>query len=200
MRRLDEWFLHRVERFCHRFQRWTGKTNFWLAKLACLPVASTMALYPLDYWFDILPEKAQSPFWTVFGSGAVVAFLVLMEALRRIEEPLALVSCTLPAWLRMVRFGHGSGHPVRGLMTTAAVLAVCISAFAHVLLVRGVVTLPASRHSCGPLEALMSLGLASLIGLMYALEVNPLPPGTNKLAELKRSLFTRLVPARVPVP
>lgn len=34
IRELDGWLIQQLEKVCHCFQRWTGKTNFWLAAQA----------------------------------------------------------------------------------------------------------------------------------------------------------------------
>jgi hypothetical protein len=36
---IDRWMIARLESLCHRFQRWTGKTNFWLLRLCSVGIA-----------------------------------------------------------------------------------------------------------------------------------------------------------------
>ena len=43
MRRLDTWLIDKHEQFAHWFQRWTGLTNFWLAKVAWVMFAFSMS-------------------------------------------------------------------------------------------------------------------------------------------------------------
>jgi len=44
MSSLDERLLRWTEAFCHRFQLWTGKTNFWLARVAHLLAVLLLAM------------------------------------------------------------------------------------------------------------------------------------------------------------
>jgi hypothetical protein len=154
---------------------------------------SGLALDPLDCWFDILPWRVTSTLGVVWDSACIVILLAIMEALRRIEDPSAVSGGTLPAWLSLVRLGRSV--PMRGLITLCYS---CILLFG--VLVHTVIPAKLSKtHTGGLWEMLMVLGAVGLLFLLYAIEVNPLPPGTNRLSEWVKSLTTRLVPAPVPV-
>lgn len=42
--RIDGWILGKIERGCHSFQKWTGRTNFWLCGKASLLVGYTILI------------------------------------------------------------------------------------------------------------------------------------------------------------
>ena len=104
LRQLDAWFIQRLEARCHRFQRWTGKTNFWLgaqaARMIVLILFGELLLgafgktHGYALWGDLKPNTGL----------AALNFLVLLgygiegfwdwrereaEAYRRVERGLA---------------------------------------------------------------------------------------------------------------
>ncbi|KKU50900.1 MAG: hypothetical protein A3H69_01135 [Candidatus Sungbacteria bacterium RIFCSPLOWO2_02_FULL_47_9] len=57
MKILDEKILALVTRMCHKFQRLTGRTNFFLAKLALLFVWMSIAVSTANFWLPLLHRK-----------------------------------------------------------------------------------------------------------------------------------------------
>jgi hypothetical protein len=53
----DAAILKHVTRFCHWFQRWTGKTNFFLAKFPLGLCFAGCAIEILNYYRPVLTEK-----------------------------------------------------------------------------------------------------------------------------------------------
>ncbi len=54
LKRLDEGILKLFTKFSHWFQRLTGKTNFFLARLCLFPFSIAVASSILNYWFPLL--------------------------------------------------------------------------------------------------------------------------------------------------
>lgn len=48
--RMDGWILDKVEHGCHSFQKWTGRTNFWLYGKASLLVGYSILIGMMAYF------------------------------------------------------------------------------------------------------------------------------------------------------
>ena len=57
MEKLDKKILALVTRICHKFQRITGRTNFFLAKLALFLVWMSIAVSTANFWLPLLHRK-----------------------------------------------------------------------------------------------------------------------------------------------
>lgn len=60
MRALDTWLLALCTKFAHAFQRLTGKTNFFLAKIGIMIATLHMVIAMIDFWYPILLQEKTS--------------------------------------------------------------------------------------------------------------------------------------------
>lgn len=65
---LDNWLLYKIEKFCHWFQRCTGKTNYFWAQIAMLFLAGIIISWIIDDW--------SGGWWTEYPFLALFGFLL----------------------------------------------------------------------------------------------------------------------------
>lgn len=81
--RFDHWIIAQAERFCHSVQRWTGKTNFFLAGLTSLLLA-TLIVTPLFNKAFGQSLDSFDEFFLSFASRWTVPYLLLVFIYLRI--------------------------------------------------------------------------------------------------------------------
>jgi hypothetical protein len=166
LNKIDAFFLDRYQKFAHRFQRLTGKTNFWIAAKLRLLIATRFALeiiltvYHIDprwlHHFDIQPFRSGWELWFYFCSGAFILRHGLFcwrtqeaEAFRRLERGLGND-------LRV--------NPITRFLRFAFLL--CIPLWVADLFF-----------------GVMSISLPLFLSIMYLEACDPLPPCRGKIRE-----------------
>ncbi len=168
----DQWLIGKFETFAHWFQRWTGKTNYFLARIT---FANAIALVGFFAWMRggfFLP--------IVFG----FCGLLWMHLLSRDEEM---------AYRRMEK---GVANPEKYEWCGVRMVAVGVALFLFFLFLYAFLLLR------GQFSQPESIGIFSGYGglLFYPISLyfsacDPLPPGTSKIRAWFESLF--LKPAAV---
>ena|ERR1700733_13506346 len=162
--RLDRFILEQVfERFAHWFQRLTGKTNFWLAKLSrYVLVLSTVVDIVLRSMRDNVLDVAILVFFSVVFIPRFGMIIREMESrpLRGVRNDAAIS----PIWM------------------CARMLAVLFLASSQIILVADMVYgVPFSRH-VGEYW-LRQIEFLSYDCLFYFIACTPLPPGNSALKQ-----------------
>lgn len=187
LRRLDEAILDRVERFSHWFQRLTGLTNFWLARIAIIPFVLLPACFIVNVAYAhpevplMLIAAPNLPFLLVgFWGQAMLRAVVLQLEHHYLSAPTVAHANTLKM---------RENWPIRVACGVAAIT----------LLSTEVGSMPILPTA--PFEWLGWLGIPLH---MYLAACIPLPPGTSKIGELKNRLAAwwqgESVPGAVPNP
>ena len=172
---LDEWILHKCTQFSHQFQRLTGKTNFFIAKVFLSVVGCSAMVVVVNYWVPLLEHKS-----TLF-SCVLNVVIVLVEASRvkkcQENEDRLYDGLTLNKLV-------GGGFYWRLIWVW--------------LLIPDSITI--LFYSKSIFDILSNLFGPAMCGAVYFLAVTPLPPGTSKLGQMIERLragFRKQVPVPV---
>lgn len=180
-KRLDDFLLHKAERFAHWFQRMTGRTNFWLAKLCfvayCLGGGVSMLLVPVPR--AIAGPNADAMNWfgpVMMGTVLLVGTWRLFPYIARVEEHYLS--------------GNHTAHAFTLLMSQLWPLRLLT------MVMRLPATFTLAYSLLDPSHAVALGGGAGLVlfswtGVCcyYFASVVPLPPGKSKVREFLESLL-----------
>ena len=164
---LDKGIIRVFTRFCNWFQRLTGKSNFFLAKIVILLASVSCLIDGVNYFFHILPYEASGFLFVVnaslVGSGLYRAYFCdrAEEKLFR-GEGIRFAQLHTPQWFRLVLF---------------FVAIFSIPSFSVVVTAQNPV--PVFLSNAWPTEMFL---------FFYLTEVVPLPPGTSKVKQWIDSL------------
>lgn len=169
--RLDAQVLLWCTKFAHWFQRLTGRTSFFIAKIGIGMSIWAMFVSIMNYWVPLLAHK------TTWGTVAVRSFLLLgflLDSIRcnKAEERLLNGYVALPHWVKLQRSIIGPMWRLLGLFVTVLVIGVVFGIELR--------KLPWSIMRWEIIEAGFGPGFAIF---MYFIHVDPLPPGTSKIRE-----------------
>jgi hypothetical protein len=181
---LDERVLRLCTQFAHWFQRLTGRTNYFLAKIGVTMAAVSLLILIANYYFKFLPVFILSPSWLLLGIVMITSLLhdaycldksekAAQLSTERVRDPLMLSSspamrllclfpsilCTTMSWILFIR------HPIWEVFMMVAVI--------------------------------MGLINGATI-FLYFTAVDPLPPGTSKVRQWIAGIASALRP-RTPV-
>jgi hypothetical protein len=83
--RIDSAFLKLFTKFSHWFQRLTGKTNFFLARICLVIVVLGSMIFVFNFWIPLLSHPTRP--YDVFLSGLFIPMMVYVEAhLKKAED------------------------------------------------------------------------------------------------------------------
>lgn len=172
---LDTAVLNLVERMCRRFQRWTGKTNVWLAfQLTNLSVVMYFTWVVMLYWLSA--DLIVRIFVALFCGGI---FAVLTKTLFNSSIDLA----EQEAFRRLAK-GLRNPRRIRDAQLRIAFLTLSLL----LVVPLGVAWIQLHRQ----FALLTDLLLLVTTVLLYVLAVDPLPPCRSQVKEWLR----RFAPAR----
>ena len=178
---LDTAILARFTKFSHWFQRLTGRTNFFLARICLMVLALSVLVGIVNFWFPVLTHKTSSLslffniLWTVLIS---VDNKKIGEA-----DDRAGVDDT-PA--KMIFFIRCPGF--------ARVLFI-LFVFVGLAGTYGVLIDPKYKAVVRVFEILHNSFGAAIVCYYYLIDVTPLPPGKSKVRQWIEGLFSSLQPA-----
>jgi hypothetical protein len=171
--KMDSAIIGFVEKFAHRFQRLTGKTNFFLLGLIAgiLLIPSFIGMLKGTSMFDPMnpepPEKTSFDYMTDFMRIYVLSEVAIFEW--KIEEDAALR-----------RLSQGLANPRKGSVGWA----LCRTLFFQVFILG---TLSSIRN-----WNLLSAAIEGCVSLiLYLYSCDPLPPCQGKIKEWLGSLFAK---------
>ena len=170
--RLDDWVIEKTEKFCHWFQKWTGKTNYFLAQVMAVFLFGFFTSYAVEFFLE--NHVAHATFYGFLGAVYLLnVFWIIPEreqnAFKRLSEKVANP------------IKNGIIYKIIRLFTLIAVLFYCL--IETVLIFR-----------FGNIFDVRFLVFAlSLLGFFYFIACDPLPPCSGKLREKIGALFAKSV-------
>lgn len=175
LEKLDNFILAGCTKFSHWFQRLTGRTNYFLAKIGLILTVASISVSVISYVLPILPIKR--PLWFVFLLGLIAIFEIgRMTKLDKAEKnAMSSAEQTKPFFNntgkvdRMIWFFlSGWSIIVTSTVTPISVFVIIDSCFFPV----------------------------GLLIFHYFIEVNPLPPCKSKIKEFSESISAFFSPAK----
>lgn len=85
MKRLDLWLIEKHEKFAHWFQRGTGLTNFWLARLLWPGTSIGMIIFGVIVTF-VTKRNITFPFFLLAGALFIVCYPRLLQLCKAMES------------------------------------------------------------------------------------------------------------------
>lgn len=180
--RVDGAILNIFTKISHRFQRLTGKTNFFLAKCCMMLNAIITLMYILNYWFPLLSFK--TPMFSTLVNVAVTALMFRIMNDCDTADNTAL--CEKKA---KVNFGLFD-YPIIRLFLFIWLIIVPRA-------LQGVLSSPQGIPICNILAATSPIWWFMFA---YFIVVHPLPPAKSKIQEWSESFaagFAKPIPIRV---
>lgn len=177
LERIDERILALFTKFSHWFQRLTGWTNFFLARMILFLVVIELIVRALNYWFHFLSRRTTIDD-IVVGSIMLLFSVIYLHYLHQADEQIYCDNTVKPFIQQLFESGSAG---------SALVFVRVISVFLIVL------TLPIligqsffeklDKNVVWALEVYTRFGLAYFIAFLYFVLVDPLPPGKSKVRE-----------------
>ncbi len=174
---IDERILALFTKFSHWFQRLTGLTNFFLARIFLFLMVIETIVRILNYWFHLISRKTTIT-GVVVSSIMVLLSVLYLHYLHEADEQIYRDNPTKPLIQHLFESGS-AGY--------ALVFVRVISVFIIVL------TLPAhvwfsffekpEKNVVWALETYVNFGLTYFIAFVYFVLVDPLPPGKSKVRQ-----------------
>lgn len=191
MKALDTWVIERHERFARWFQRWTGKTNFWLAKtMYILFILSPVAHIGSLTLGDAMSSSAAPSFLVITGIGLVMKGYVFRTC-DHLEEYYANGDGTAhPGTLRVREYWQGRLLMVCVLSLLGVMQVALLLITVRLVQVPPLLTVPSMIF--------MGFWWTAVIHA-YFLACVPLPPCKSKIREWLESFQPEPEKATVPV-
>lgn len=180
--RVDGAILKIFTKISHRFQRLTGKTNFFLAKCCMMINAIIILMYILNYWFPLLSFK--TPMFSTLVNVVVTALMFLIMSDCDTANNAAL--CEKKAKVNFGLFDY--------LVTR---LFLFINLFTVPWEIQHALSVPQGIIVCNILAATSAIWWYMFA---YFIAVHPLPPAKSKIREWIESFaagFAKPIPIRV---
>jgi hypothetical protein len=180
VRRFDAFILRRYTSVAHAFQRLTGHTTFFLAKLCAGALALSWLLRVFLYWTpQLVPHDASNLFDVIAGPFMVVLWIWDSIRMRQADEQFN--GETLSQYV-MWRRDSSWNHVIR--LFILCLLPFTVPCFGP----RGpiVAEIPYHWHD------------VMIVSFLYFVSVDPLPPCRGKIREWLSKAFTVLRPVGVP--
>lgn len=178
LERLDKALLRVFTRISHSFQRLTGKTNFFLAKLAAMFAICVALMQVINYWVPIFGKPHGLFFHLIF----VMLMIHYTVQCDQAEDSILSGGRVLPGWVFETRvFGR------RRFWLVLALIEVFL-----------IMPLPIGEDRSVFLVYLTRSIACNLAVFHYLISVDPLPPGTSKLQEWAKNIrasFQKVSPA-----
>jgi hypothetical protein len=176
---LDTWIIARVTVFAHAFQRWTGRTCFWLAKCCLVVFVFVLMINVFDYFVPLLEARA-GLVGLIINVPASIFWMTQVKRLEDIDRHARSTAGTLPAWVLAHR--QAPAWLRLGLVSLT------------ILDLGLIVNYWVQGHALWLLNTLDRSGMPAFMLAEYLIHVNPLPPGTSKVRQWITGMFT-MVPA-----
>ncbi len=169
---LDDWLILLCTKFAHWFQRLTGRTSFFLAKLGLGMCIGSSFVGILNYWVPIIPYPS-SPWKLTFEIFMVVKMLYDGIQCNKSEAELYEGKVRLSAWVLSQRSTITCGW--RLFLASGSIVEVVV-----LLLLRA--------FGVSWTQVIYAGFIPGLAVFSYFIFVNPLPPGQSKVREWVESL------------
>ena len=178
LNKLDEFTLYKFTKFAHWFQRLTGRTNYFLAKMGVLLILVSITATIVSYVAPMVPKEDRPSLFFVFFSGFIgMGEIWRMSELDKAEEDVLNPSRSNPA---KRNFAIDPTHRVFWIF--ACVFIVFVSA-----------VVPEFNTIWWLGRNLLPFGI---LAFRYFIDVDPLPPGKSKVKEFFEAIATYLSPAK----
>jgi hypothetical protein len=173
--RLDAGVMLWCTQFAHWFQRLTGRTSFFIAKLGLGFCMWSLLADIVNYWLPILTHES-SVMSVALQSMVMLSLLMQSVQCNKAEESLYGGKVILPAWVMSQRSRNGIVWRLFVfILTIVAFLMLLWEAYAH----------GSARFWMELIHTGFAPGMAIFA---YFINVDPLPPGTSKVREWVESL------------
>ncbi len=180
LKMLDSAILAFFTKIIHRVQIVTGKTNFFLAKLALCAVTIDVMILIFNYWFPLLGEQTNA-IGTVL---CILVFLLFISMMTKCDQAEQAAQSNNPTKFMIefppfVRFGW----------------ILCVSS---IVFPTEIVRLM-DANGIFIFKFWSLIGSIGFVAFIYLVNVHPLPPGKSKVREWIKSFaagFAKLAPLR----
>jgi hypothetical protein len=166
---IDAALLRIATRFAHWFQRWTGRTSFFLAKCGVMLWALECLIDLFNHYLTPIPGlPTMATFETVFTIVIILVAIARCTLLDKADAAIRAGARVLPAYVMVTR--NSSAWWIRLLFVAMSLLTlpmVVIAAFVPYALIIML------RHS----------GMFGITAFEYFIMVDPLPPGVSKVRQ-----------------
>jgi hypothetical protein len=179
----DSLILKLFTNISHKFQRLTGKTNFFLAKIATVIVGSAIFMDLINYWLHVF-EPPPSLISVIINGGMLVWMFLLMSVCDIAEQN------ALSSERTKTDFGSLTREPWFRLLLAFNVFMIMI------MLPRFYPVLTKTQFIA---MLIRSLGYIAMVSFCYLINVDPLPPSKSKIKEWIESFaagFAKRIPIR----
>ena len=176
--RLDEFTLSKLTKFAHWFQRMTGRTNYFLAKMGVLIILASITLTIVSYVAPTVPQEDRPSLIIVFLFGIFgIGEVCRMTELDKAERDFLNSTSSNPAkW----SFPKEPTHRVFWIFACGITVLMSIT-----------YPRPTTIWTLG--RDLFPFGV---VLFRYFVDVNPLPPGKSKVKEFFEAVAAYLSPAK----
>lgn len=177
---LDNTIFAFFTKISHRIQIVTGKTNFFLAKVALCTMMIHLMIIILNYWFPLL-EKETSLVGTIIESLVFLACIFMTTLCDQAEQ------------------SAQSDNPTKFLGECSPGLRLIIVLSTCIMIIPPDITSLMISNGVFALKCYRLVSDIAFIAYAYLISVHPLPPGKNKIQELIESFaagFMKRAPLR----
>jgi hypothetical protein len=174
LERRDAALLRLFTTAAHAWQRATGKTSYWLARVAATAFAASQIIAVADYWFPELLHVRVGSWSLAAACVSVLVFLWLAIAMQEADEEFASDPSVLP---EAAEICQGRVDTFLRVVGGVFFVPMTVGFIAHYLWLRHYID--ALHHASGWPALVCALGFAA---------VTPLPPCAGKFSEWVKSL------------
>lgn len=177
---LDSVILKFFTKISHRIQIVTGKTNFFLAKIALCVMIIDLMIVILNYWLSLL-EKQTDLVVFVFETFALLMYILITMICDQAEQSAQLDNPT--------KFPFEPTPILRLIILFSACILIIPMDIKNVTTLQGAFIFKFYRL----------LADIAFVAYIYLISVHPLPPGKSKIRELIESFaagFAKQAPSR----
>lgn len=177
---LDSPILAFFTNISHRIQIVTGKTNFFLAKVALCAVIIDIMITILNYWFPLL-EKQTNLIYTIFEILILFACISVTTECDRAEQ------------------SAQSDNPTKSPLECSSVLRLTVLFFLCAMSIPMDIKSLMVSHGVFAFKFYHLISDIAFIAYVYLISVHPLPPGKSKIREWIESFaagFMKQAPSR----
>jgi hypothetical protein len=171
---VDSALLYVTEWFCHRFQRWTGRTNVWLAlQLTNLSIVVYFVWAVAFFWESRLASRV------ILGIFCGGLLYILTQTIFKVP-----IEAYEQSAYRRVAKGFRNPRRVRDILLRISFLTLSLALFYPLLLAY------LALHT--PVALLMYCLILLMTIVLYLLACDPLPPAPARFREWVRGLVRRV--------
>ena len=175
---LDERIIYLFEKFCHKFQLWTGKTNFFLVRVMIVVFIGSNLIDSLISFFK---EKS----WSIFSSNlffiAINLFILLPAYVKLVDFEESII-------MRKTIDGYKNQFKIHPVIRPARIIT-----FWFIFILFNLINFMLSTV-LGNIYSYRFMASIGITSIFYLLSCDPLPPCRSSIKEFFSSFFAKPVP------